>query len=59
MITAGLIENWHIWLVTVTLVVAAVIDGKQAQSPQLDHLSHDRQRLGVQHSPCSAGKGWA
>ena len=31
--TAGLIENWHIWLVTVTLIVAAVIDGKKLKVP--------------------------
>ena len=30
---SGLTDNWHIWLVTVTLVVAAVIDGKQLKVP--------------------------
>jgi prepilin peptidase CpaA len=29
----GLAENWHIWLVTVTLVVAAVIDGVKLKVP--------------------------
>ena len=30
---AALIANWHIWLVTVTLVVAAVIDGCKLKVP--------------------------
>ena len=30
---AALIENWHIWLVTATLVVAAVIDGCKLKVP--------------------------
>jgi prepilin peptidase CpaA len=30
---SALARNWHIWLVTVTLVVAAVIDGKQLKVP--------------------------
>jgi prepilin peptidase CpaA len=29
----GLAENWHVWLVSVTLVVAAVIDGRQLKVP--------------------------
>lgn len=29
----ALVENWPVWLVTVTLVVAAVIDGKQLKVP--------------------------
>jgi prepilin peptidase CpaA len=28
-----LIENWHVWLVTVTLIVAAVIDGLKLKVP--------------------------
>ncbi|HTU25994.1 MAG TPA: prepilin peptidase [Pirellulales bacterium] len=28
-----LVENWHVWLVTVTLIVAAVIDGLQLKVP--------------------------
>ncbi len=32
-IQSGLIENWHIWFVTVTLIVAAVIDGLQLKVP--------------------------
>jgi prepilin peptidase CpaA len=32
-ITHGLVNNWHVWLVTVTLVVAAYIDGKQLKVP--------------------------
>jgi prepilin peptidase CpaA len=32
-ITTALIANWPIWLVTITLVVAAVIDGKQLRVP--------------------------
>ncbi len=30
---AGLAENWHVWLVSVILVVAAVIDGIQLKVP--------------------------
>jgi prepilin peptidase CpaA len=33
MLLTGFIENWHIWLVTVTLIVAAVIDGKKLKVP--------------------------
>jgi prepilin peptidase CpaA len=29
----GLINNWHVWLVTATLIVAAYIDGKQLKVP--------------------------
>src|SRR5690606_38542619 len=29
----ALVANWHVWLVTVTLVVAAVIDGIQLKVP--------------------------
>ncbi len=29
----ALLDNWHVWLVTVTLVVAAVIDGRQLKVP--------------------------
>lgn len=29
----ALVANWHVWLVTVTLVVAAVIDGVQLKVP--------------------------
>lgn len=32
-ILAVLVEHWHVWLVTVTLVVAAVIDGLQLKVP--------------------------
>jgi len=32
-IQSGLIQNWHIWFVTVTLIVAAVIDGLQLKVP--------------------------
>ena len=32
-LTAALADNWHVWLVTVTLVVAAVIDGIQLRVP--------------------------
>jgi len=32
-LTSGLIENWHVWLVTVLLIVAAVIDGYQLRVP--------------------------
>jgi prepilin peptidase CpaA len=28
-----LVENWHVWLVTVTLIVAAVIDGLKLKVP--------------------------
>lgn len=30
---ASLMENWHVWFVTIALVVAAVIDGKQLKVP--------------------------
>ena len=30
---SGLSENWHIWIVTVTLIVAAVIDGLKLKVP--------------------------
>jgi prepilin peptidase CpaA len=33
MLLTGLAQNWHIWLVTITLVVAAVIDGKKLKVP--------------------------
>jgi prepilin peptidase CpaA len=33
MVLTGLAQNWHIWIVTVTLVVAAVIDGKKLKVP--------------------------
>jgi prepilin peptidase CpaA len=29
----GLTHNWHVWLVTATLIVAAIIDGKQLKVP--------------------------
>jgi prepilin peptidase CpaA len=32
-IGAGLAEHWHIWLVTVVLIVAAWIDGRQLKVP--------------------------
>jgi prepilin peptidase CpaA len=32
-LSRGLVENWHIWLVAVTLIVAAVIDGMQLKVP--------------------------
>ena len=32
-ITHGLVQNWPIWLVTITLVVAAVIDGWKLKVP--------------------------
>jgi len=32
-LTTGIVENWHVWLVTVTLVVAAVIDGWKLKVP--------------------------
>ena len=32
-ISAGLVENWHVWLVSVTLVVAAWIDGAKLKVP--------------------------
>jgi prepilin peptidase CpaA len=32
-ISRGLVENWPIWVVTITLVVAAVIDGMQLKVP--------------------------
>ncbi len=32
-ITRGLLENWPIWVVTLTLIVAAVIDGLQLKVP--------------------------
>lgn len=30
---AGVVENWHIWLVSAVLVVAAVIDGRKLKVP--------------------------
>ena len=30
---SGLLENWHVWLVTIILIVAAVIDGYQIKVP--------------------------
>jgi prepilin peptidase CpaA len=30
---AALVENWHVWVVTVTLIVAAVIDGLKLKVP--------------------------
>ena len=32
-ILSGIVGNWHVWLVTVTLVVAAVIDGVKLKVP--------------------------
>ena len=32
-LTRGLLENWPIWVVTITLIVAAVIDGLQLKVP--------------------------
>ena len=32
-LTEALLENWHVWVVTVVLVVAAVIDGIQLKVP--------------------------
>jgi prepilin peptidase CpaA len=32
-LTEALTENWHVWLVTITLVVAAVIDGIKLKVP--------------------------
>jgi len=32
-VSRGLLENWPIWIVTVTLVVAAVIDGRKLKVP--------------------------
>jgi prepilin peptidase CpaA len=32
-LTDSLIENWHVWFVTVTLVVAALIDGLKLKVP--------------------------
>ena len=32
-LASGLVENWHYWLVSVVLVVAAVIDGIQLKVP--------------------------
>ncbi len=32
-LTDSLIENWHVWFVTVTLVIAAVIDGLKLKVP--------------------------
>jgi prepilin peptidase CpaA len=32
---AGLIENWHVWLVSITLVVAAWIDGTKLKVPNV------------------------
>ncbi len=33
LLTESLIKNWHVWLVTVTLIVAAVIDGRKLKVP--------------------------
>jgi len=33
MLLTGFVQNWHIWLVTVTLIVAAIIDGKKLKVP--------------------------
>jgi prepilin peptidase CpaA len=33
MLLTGLVQNWHVWLVTITLIVAAVIDGKKLKVP--------------------------
>ena len=30
---SGLIDNWHIWLITIVLIVAAVIDGVKLKVP--------------------------
>jgi len=32
-LSAALVRNWHVWLVTVTLIVAAVIDGYKLKVP--------------------------
>jgi prepilin peptidase CpaA len=32
-LSRGLAENWHVWVVTVTLIVAAVIDGMKLKVP--------------------------
>jgi prepilin peptidase CpaA len=32
-LTRALVDNWHVWVVTVTLVVAAVIDGLKLKVP--------------------------
>ena len=32
-LVTGLANNWQVWLVTVTLIVAAIIDGKQLKVP--------------------------
>src|SRR5690349_13635140 len=32
-LVSGITDNWHIWLVTVTLIVAAVIDGLKLKVP--------------------------
>src|SRR3954470_17837126 len=32
-ITRGFVDNWPVWFVTITLVVAAVIDGRQLKVP--------------------------
>ena len=32
-LTNGILENWPAWFVTVVLIVAAVIDGKQLKVP--------------------------
>ena len=42
------LENWHVKLVCVTLIVAAYIDGKQLRVPELDHLSDGSVGAGVQ-----------
>ena len=32
-LTAGIVANWPVWVVTITLVVAAVIDGRKLKVP--------------------------
>lgn len=32
-LTSGLVENWHVWLLSITLIVAAVIDGWKLKVP--------------------------
>ena len=59
-ISRGLVENWPIWVVTITLVVAAVIDGLQAEGAELDHVPDDHLGLDLQRDASRrtpAGKG--
>lgn len=53
----ALIANWHVWLVTVTLVVAAVIDGIQLKVP--NWLTFPMIALGWVYSfTLSGAAGW-